>query len=240
MMSCLTRAGAMPIGTGHQLAFAHHAQGQPEGRADQVVGQDQRDDDGQPAQHEKGRVRGQFQAAHLEHARHADAVGAAGDVVPFDQHGVDDHAQRQRRHGQVVAAQPEHQLAHRPCCRARQRRGEQHGQPWIHVPALRGDGRGVGAYAHEGGVSQRDLSAMPDQQRQADGRQRIDRTDDEQVDQIGVAGGVDRGQQGQREHQWKFLHRFTLSNSPNSPPGRTSRKASSRTNAMAFLNPELM
>ena len=148
---------------------------------------------------------------------------------------MDDDAEGQRRHGEMMPLEPEHQSADPARDDRHDQRCKEDVEPGVESEAAAEHRGAVSAEAIESRMTERDLPGITHQQREADGRKRMQSDHDQQIGEIAA---VEEKRAGERERQDEKTHHFTRSHVPSRRAarqgGRTGTRSSS-TKAIAFL-----
>ena len=139
---------------------------------------------------------------HAEEARArdvGDAVRAAGDLVPVQQHDPDDLAEAQRDDGQIVAAQPQHRKAQHHAEARGQQPGQRQAGPEAEAEGLREQGVGIGADGVEGDVAEIEQAGEADDDVQAPAEHDVDQHGGGDVDHVAVGERQERQDEGEHE-----------------------------------------
>ncbi len=153
---------------GRELRAVHGAQCPARPRVDDVEGEP--DDGEHDGRHDPVPVQVGLDAP-AEQAQAGDPrqpVRTAGECHRLHHDDVHDDAEAERRHRQVVALEPKDGAGDQPRDQEHDRHAGQHPEPRAQAVAGREDGGAVRAQAEEGGMTERDLARVADQQVQAD------------------------------------------------------------------------
>ena len=215
------------------------AQGAAEGRVDQVQRGPDRDHQQRGNDPVPLLVARQFEAEQA-HRRHRHAVRPARPLRFVTQRNVDDDAQTQRRHRQIVALELEDRAGDQRRQNAGGQRTGAHGQQRMPAEMRRQHGRRVGADAEEAGMAKADLAGKADQQVEAEDDDGVDRHADRQIGVVTVGRNEGHDGQDQRNDEDAFggrLHDYTRSVDlpPNRPRGMKKRMKRMSTKGIASL-----
>jgi hypothetical protein len=133
-----------------------------------------------------------------------DAVGAASQVRPVDQHDADDLAERQGDDGEVVATQPQHREAEDDAPQRRQQAGDRQRGPETQVEGGGQQRVRVGADRVERDVAEVEQAGQPDHDGQAPAEHHVGEHQDAGIERVATA--VQR--QGQRQDQEHRPHQL--------------------------------
>ena len=182
----------------------------------------------------------EFEAEQAE-GRYRHAVGAAGPLGLVAQGDVEDDAQAEGGHGQVIPLQLEDRPGHQRGQQAGGCSAGPHGQQRMPAEVGGQHRRSVGSDAQETGVAQADLAGKADQQVEAEDDDRVDGHADRQV-HVEAVGQHQRQQRKNRDDDVQpevgaFLHVYTRSvtRAPNRPRGMKKRMKRISTKGIASL-----
>ena len=113
-----------------------------------------------------------------------DAVRAAGEIVPVDQHDADDLAEGERDDGEIVAAQAQHREAEDDPPERREEAGERQAEPEAEPEILRDQREGIGADRIEGDVAEVEQAGEADHDVQPPAEHHVGQDEDGEVDDI--------------------------------------------------------
>ena len=170
-----------------QLAAVQGAHRPPGPQRSDVVGHQHGDADAAPHQPVERRGRAELDRADGRERDAGEPVHAAGDGLGLDERQRHEQAEAERGHGEVVALQPQARDGQDEAAESRHGAGGREAEQPRPVQLHGAVGAGVGAEAHEGGVPQRDLPGVAEQQREADHDQRVDAAEREHLEQEAVA-----------------------------------------------------
>jgi hypothetical protein len=169
------------------------------------------------------------------------AVGTAGPVDRLDHDDVDDDAEAERGHRQVVTLELEQRPRDQRGDHEDDRQADRHRRPRIPAVAGRQDRRGVRAHAEERRVAERDLPGETDEQVERDGEHHVEANGDtDHGDEVVVREQHrqqcdDHRQRQETTQPAQRAHTRSAALRPNSPLGRRISTSSTTVKASASL-----
>ena len=148
-----------------------------------------------------GRARQERQAEEGRPRDVGDAVGAARDGDPVEQHDADDLAEAQRHDGEIVAAQAQHRKAEHDAERCRQQARERQRLPEAEPEPARDEREGIGADRVEGDVAEIEQSGEPDHDIEAPAEHDVDQHRGPEIDEIARRERQERQRDRERHEQ---------------------------------------
>ena len=130
-----------------------------------------------------------------------DAVRAAGEALPVEQHEADDLAEGERDDGEIVAAQPQHREAEQDAPERGEDAGERQADPERQAEVLRQQRVGIGADRVERDIAEVEQAGEADHDVEAPAEHHIGEHQDAEVEQVAVVveqrpGGAARSRAG--------------------------------------------